>query len=116
MSHSTLSHCMFTCLKDQQLLSPFQITDRQLVWTTVEFFLLGIVCIVCLRRGGSPSIHPDVRHLLEMMPSHPNHTASVRRNSVGAVGSVLSTTPMRKQASESALGQYCLTFIDVCVG
>ncbi|XP_071111717.1 SUN domain-containing ossification factor-like isoform X1 [Haliotis cracherodii] len=80
-----------------------KITDRQLVWTTVEFFLLGIVCIVCLRRGGSPSIHPDVRHLLEMMPSHPNHTASVRRNSVGAVGSVLSTTPMRKQASESAL-------------
>ncbi|XP_067662612.1 SUN domain-containing ossification factor-like isoform X2 [Haliotis asinina] len=80
-----------------------KITDRQLVWTTVEFLLLAVVCVVCLRRGGSPSIHPDVRHLLEMMPSHPSHTGNVRRNSVGAVGHVLSATPIRKQASESAL-------------
>ncbi|XP_046542995.1 SUN domain-containing ossification factor-like isoform X2 [Haliotis rubra] len=80
-----------------------KITDRQLVWTTVEFLLLAVVCVVCLRRGRSPSIHPDVRHLLEMMPSHPNHTGNMRRNSVGAVGHVLPATPIRKQASESAL-------------
>ncbi|KAK6167264.1 hypothetical protein SNE40_021337 [Patella caerulea] len=87
-----------------------KISDRQMVWTSVEFVILMIVCVVCLLRGRPVTISPELKQLLETMPKQPNPTMLQRRNSVdmGAMSHNRPASTMRKNASETTLVDPCL--------
>ncbi|XP_050417719.1 SUN domain-containing ossification factor isoform X2 [Patella vulgata] len=87
-----------------------KISDRQMVWTSVEFVILMIVCVVCLLRGRPVTISPELKQLLETMPKQPNPTMLQRRNSVdmGAMSHNRPASTIRKNASETTLVDPCL--------
>ncbi|XP_060065761.1 uncharacterized protein LOC132546082 [Ylistrum balloti] len=61
-----------------------KVTDRQMVWTSVEVIILVIIFMVCLRRGKSPSyipMPPEVQKILDKFPNDMDLTALPRRNS-----------------------------------
>ncbi|XP_021358963.1 SUN domain-containing ossification factor-like, partial [Mizuhopecten yessoensis] len=61
-----------------------KVTDRQMVWTSVEVFILIVIFMVCLKRGKSTPyipVSPEVQKLLQIFPSEMDLTALPRRNS-----------------------------------
>ncbi|KAJ8299908.1 hypothetical protein KUTeg_021427 [Tegillarca granosa] len=64
-----------------------EVTDRQMVWTSIEVVILIILFLICLRRGKSTEaqIPPEIKRLLETMPRQPDISLNPRRNSFSAI-------------------------------
>lgn len=64
-----------------------EVTDRQMVWTSIEVVILIILFLICLRRGKSTQaqIPPEIKRLLETMPRQPDISLNPRRNSFSAI-------------------------------
>ncbi|XP_052789890.1 SUN domain-containing ossification factor-like isoform X3 [Mya arenaria] len=60
-----------------------QVTDRQMIWTTIEIMVIvSMLIFFHLRRQQPASLPPEVKSLIENMPSKPGANPLVRRNSI----------------------------------
>ncbi|WAR31821.1 SUCO-like protein [Mya arenaria] len=59
------------------------VTDRQMIWTTIEIMVIvSMLIFFHLRRQQPASLPPEVKSLIENMPSKPGANPLVRRNSI----------------------------------
>ena len=82
-----------------------QLTDRQMVWASIEFLMLAITCLVCLTRGTPSPASSKLQG--SPPPSHSPVSGKSRRNSdIGTVGhEVLPVLLIKKQSSETMLAK-----------
>ncbi|XP_033763682.1 SUN domain-containing ossification factor-like [Pecten maximus] len=87
-----------------------KVTDRQMVWTSVEVVILMLIFMVCLKRGKSTPyipMSPEVQKILEKFPNEMDLTALPRRNSFHGTSQCSSaekvTGSLQKYNSETAL-------------
>lgn len=87
-----------------------KVTDRQMVWTSVEVVILVVIFLVCLKRGNSSPyipVSPEVQKILEKFPNDMDLTALPRRNSFHGTSQCSSaeigTGSLQKYNSETAL-------------
>ncbi|XP_060601973.1 SUN domain-containing ossification factor-like isoform X2 [Ruditapes philippinarum] len=59
-----------------------QVTDRQMIWTTIEIAIIIFMVLFLHLRRKKVSLPPEVRTLIESMPSKPSASYPQRRNSV----------------------------------
>ncbi|KAL8559788.1 hypothetical protein ACOMHN_030124 [Nucella lapillus] len=84
-----------------------QVSDRQMIFTTVNLLILVISMVLCCRALQNKPLHPDVQFLLDTMPRHPPPPSPYpRRNSDVALplhhGSDLLMASARKKGGSMA--------------
>ncbi|XP_045188176.2 SUN domain-containing ossification factor-like isoform X2 [Mercenaria mercenaria] len=59
-----------------------QVTDRQMIWTTIEIAIIIFMLLFLHLRPKKVTLPPEVRSLIESMPSKPTTSHPQRRNSL----------------------------------
>ncbi|XP_041368642.1 SUN domain-containing ossification factor-like [Gigantopelta aegis] len=79
-----------------------KLTDRQMVWASLEFLMLAVTCLVCLTRRSSTPVTPKLE--TSSAPSHSQSSGKARRSSdIGTVGHEVPVASIKKQSSETML-------------
>lgn len=88
-------------------------TDRQMIWTSIEIVIIIIIVTFLYFRRKQVTVPHDVKTLIEAMPAKPDAPLPQRRNSLSgpptpskekALGSVHKGGGLQRFSSEIALG------------
>ena len=90
-----------------------------MIWTSIELIVIMIIMIIMLRRGKTPTLTPEIKEMIESMPTQPTRPP-YRRNSLSGPATPLKSKSdldpgpsLQRFSSETTLGKGYLHLIDV---
>lgn len=99
-----------------------QVTDRQMIWTSIEIVIIIFILLFLHFRRNRVTLPPEVKTLIDSMPTQPTGLLPQRRNSLPGPATpskertfrdLHSAGGLHRFSSETALGVHASCFLTV---